>query len=443
MSTRFAGSRHLDERRRRRLAVESDEAAPDSAAPRDEAAAAIARARARTLRHFPLRKLISSRRWKLWGVLFALSLLGAAAVAGSTLAAQPAGEWPPAAAALLSPAGPVARTFSGTLLFIAAQTAVVIWWARSRSLHDFGGRYRVWLWASATLVMWAFCHATAAHVTLGETAQWLWPLDVPSGATVYWLVPAVVWLLALLRGVDREMSECRSSRACLWLGVAALAAAAALAVGPSFELRNIERASLDMGVAVLGHLLILAALVHHARHVIYVTPEPPPGTVPLWRRLAAVLGWLARGVHIRRPRQPQTPPRTANPEELPPANRPAQTRAASDKPAARSRRAEPRRIPRATAQAAAAIEAVTHSAADAHAEPEVPARVDQTATADDAEPLGQSGSDSGPGPAVPDRGSVRLDKPPEQQQLKGLSKRERRQLRKQMKEERRQAGHVN
>src|SRR5580658_10269081 len=76
--TQFAGSRSLDERRRRRLAVESDDAQAEvPAAPIPRRVSAIKTpAKSRGPGQFPLRKIISSRLWKhatvgLSGVLLA------------------------------------------------------------------------------------------------------------------------------------------------------------------------------------------------------------------------------------------------------------------------------------------------------------------------------------------------------------------------------------
>ena len=70
MAAQFAGSRSLDERRRRRLATESDEAASEpivAPIPR-RIPAAKAPIKQRGPSHFPLRKAISSRLWKHAGV---------------------------------------------------------------------------------------------------------------------------------------------------------------------------------------------------------------------------------------------------------------------------------------------------------------------------------------------------------------------------------------
>ena len=63
MSTGFAGSRSMDERRRRRLASESSESLEDS--NEDTVSQNIARTHRFAAGQFPLRTIIFPRRWKL------------------------------------------------------------------------------------------------------------------------------------------------------------------------------------------------------------------------------------------------------------------------------------------------------------------------------------------------------------------------------------------
>src|SRR5438105_349243 len=84
MSGQFAGSRSLDERRRRRLAAGSDEAAneTDSAAPPRKSRAAKPPISRRGPGHFPLRKIISSRLWKILAIGCCAGLVAAGVLVG-------------------------------------------------------------------------------------------------------------------------------------------------------------------------------------------------------------------------------------------------------------------------------------------------------------------------------------------------------------------------
>ena len=77
--TGFAGSRSLDERRRRRLATGAETVALETVAepaPRRAAPAKVKQKR-RSPSHFPLRKVISARYWKLAAIVLCAALAGA------------------------------------------------------------------------------------------------------------------------------------------------------------------------------------------------------------------------------------------------------------------------------------------------------------------------------------------------------------------------------
>ena len=76
--TGFAGSRSLDERRRRRLATGAETVALEAVAepaPRRAAPAKVKQKR-RSPSHFPLRKVLSARYWKLAAIVLCAALAG-------------------------------------------------------------------------------------------------------------------------------------------------------------------------------------------------------------------------------------------------------------------------------------------------------------------------------------------------------------------------------
>ena len=106
MAARFAGSRFLDERRRRRLASENEEAGVDPECFAASAACAShvvekPTARALTVPVLPLRKLVSGRYWKLMllGCLLFL-VVGAVVWSGEQLRVDP-DRWGPGVAGIL------------------------------------------------------------------------------------------------------------------------------------------------------------------------------------------------------------------------------------------------------------------------------------------------------------------------------------------------------
>jgi hypothetical protein len=94
MATRFTGSRHLDERRRRRLASnpaqEADvEGTLTESVPSDDSMVnGLDRSEKSNVSHFPLRKLISPKAWKLWGIGLMGLLAGVALLRAGQIAAE-------------------------------------------------------------------------------------------------------------------------------------------------------------------------------------------------------------------------------------------------------------------------------------------------------------------------------------------------------------------
>src|SRR5579872_7370008 len=141
----FAGSRSLDERRRRRLATESEEGlteAPPAPAPR-RTSTAKSPSKSRGPGHFPLRKIVSSKLWKhsivgLCGLLLAGGLL----VSGWAAHVNPARLGPGFVWLFDLSAARFVRSYLSTAMLLSSQLALLIWWLRSQSLQDFKGRYR-------------------------------------------------------------------------------------------------------------------------------------------------------------------------------------------------------------------------------------------------------------------------------------------------------------
>ena len=167
--TGFAGSRSLDERRRRRLATDAETVAFEAAtepAPRRLTPPKVKRRR-RGPAHFPLRKVISIRYWKLAAVIFLATLAGAGALAGGWAAATHREQLGPGFVLFFRlDAARLIRGFAAVGLLLAGQLALLISWVRSQSLQDFNGRYRGWV----VCAILAFLGTMALETQL--TAAW-------------------------------------------------------------------------------------------------------------------------------------------------------------------------------------------------------------------------------------------------------------------------------
>ena len=192
MAAQFAGSRSLDERRRRRLATESDEAAPETIVapmPRRSPAAKVP-VKQRGPSHFPLRKAISSRLWKHAGLgLLGLGLSVGILAGGFAAQTHPARLGPGLTWFLDLSTARLVRWYVSSAVFLASQLALLVWWLRSQSLQDFKGGYRGWACCAVLGFLAAFAIQTDAFRAWGVTVDWLWHVDLRHKQTLSWLVP--------------------------------------------------------------------------------------------------------------------------------------------------------------------------------------------------------------------------------------------------------------
>ncbi|HTI49413.1 MAG TPA: hypothetical protein VL475_00625, partial [Planctomycetaceae bacterium] len=328
MEARFAGSQRLGDRRRRRLAVETDDTPGSDAAGAELPAIDGFRRTAHpvppeTTRDpiaLPLEGLIPVQWWK-----YALGALGGLLAGGGILAA---GWYEPLWAKVAGQGitrlfslreAPVAAWYSGLLLNLSAQLALLIWWGRSRSLKDFDGRYRFWTRTAGLWLLFSFCAVTGAHRAWSETVLRFAPPGVPQIESLPWLVPAAIVGLGFLVALNRELSGCRASRALLFVAALCYVAAGGLHLPLRLPLAGRVRELTLLGTALLGHLSLFLSMWLHARHVLYCTPDPsrtargrlriprPHFRLPTfgmgWRRSAATDGDVPAATEPREPKR--------------------------------------------------------------------------------------------------------------------------------------------
>lgn len=283
MDTRFAGSHRLGERRRRRLAVESDDSAeslpsleplPGATGTRRTAHRAEAAPEAAAVR-LPLNGIVPVALWKyVAGAVAALAMTAGILAAGwrISLASPAAG---PALVRLCSlEDGSLAQWYSGSLLILSAQLSVLIWWGRSTSLKDFDGRYRIWIRTSGVWLFVSLCAMTGIHHVWSEFALQFSPSSSSRLALLTWLGPAAFLGLILLVTLNREMSGCRTSRALLFVAAGWYSIAAGLELRISIPVPSQALEVLRAGSPLLGHCSLFLCLWLHARHVLHCTPDP-------------------------------------------------------------------------------------------------------------------------------------------------------------------------
>lgn len=309
MSVSFAGSRSLDERRRRRLAVENDEpTSPRRRGKRGRGSGKTdGRATAKEARcpsHLPLRRIISPRIWKIW----AIGLTGLVAVAAivflSLRAESLAAACGPEVAGLFDPReGPVLQAAGVLCWALSAQLSLLIWWGRSRSPNDFDGRYRIWFWAAAAQCAAALTAATAAHLAWCSAVSRRWNVEFWNYEALLWLAPAAGCGCVLLRDVRRELGSSRSAAVTFSLALLLWGGAAAETLGARFAASPAASALMGRGLFVLGSLAFFQSLLLYARHVFHVSCDPPRRRRGFRLRIPRPRLRL-RGLKLPRPRIP-------------------------------------------------------------------------------------------------------------------------------------------
>lgn len=273
MSIQFAGSKSLDDRRRRRLVVNADD--QDAEGAIGEEGLSGSGVTSELVASSAAAPWVPVYEWRIWtyAALIGLGLIGAAFALARPMAFRP--ELAPLTRHLLQGDRPVlAVLIQTTFCFLAAQLAILIGWYRVQCKLDFRGHYRVWPWVTVALVIAAISSATDAHGLLGQivarSGLLTWRADVIS-----WLLPASLSALPLVVLLDRDVRRSRSSlytlRATWFLAV----------VSAWLELFAVDLRTIPWAVSarVILPMFVMATLFvglwFHARTVAYVCPDPP------------------------------------------------------------------------------------------------------------------------------------------------------------------------
>lgn len=300
------GARALDDRRRRRLALESERDCSEPVTAREssfESSKSDGQTEATRLT-ISLPAIVPTQAWKVW----TLGMACLAPLVGLSLAwlfAEEAAQAGSDLGSLIAPLAERVLTGAGAAVWLlAAQLSGVIWWVRSRSQFDYSGRFSAWGWTSAGLLVAALCCLTNGHRFVAQLLAWSVSGFVTSdsiGFTAAWLMPTLAIGMAVWATTASELRDCFPSRlvhgfsAGLGLTMLGLEIWAAR-TGSSMRLEFASRSLL-----VILQWSNLMTLLLHLRHVVHVTPDPPQArpalltgawSATLGRVLSMGVGWL-------------------------------------------------------------------------------------------------------------------------------------------------------
>jgi hypothetical protein len=281
MSIGFAGSKSLDDRRRRRLAQESDavvdagSSTPTLSEEESLAAAEAADSRGAS----PADSLISPRLWK----HVVISLTGFLVWGGLLALGDAADQAQDGFESIVGlKAGKLAAFFSTVCLLAAGQLAFITLWYRSRSRKDFSGSYKVWFWTAVCWLTLCAFRATGTHWNLADGILAGRPIAIWNGRLLAWMIPAAIPVFAIYRLLLREVRDCGASLWLLRCSTLALAAAGLSLLAADFTTATRWMTIVQTGSATLWHLLLALAGLFHARHVVHFTKEPPTSPILPW-----------------------------------------------------------------------------------------------------------------------------------------------------------------
>lgn len=278
MTAQFAGSRSLDDRRRRRLATESD-ADTTSKSKRSSNKKTDSSTTSTDTEVESIRSDVVAEESMIPRALWKVSLYGVGGIATWALLLWVNLKFPLSTDLhrIFSPeAGKAFKLFSIFSLFVTSQLCFAIWWYRSRSRKDFGGRYRIWAWAGCFWSLTCILLGLGVHRPLAKFAYQAWPIYTWKPELLYWFVPFSICVLALHQLISLDMRHSRASRA-LWntTFICGCLTAGAL-FGGDLVVRESLRPLLNAGLFSVWHFMISFTLLFHARFVVHVTNEAAP-----------------------------------------------------------------------------------------------------------------------------------------------------------------------
>ncbi|HCK55070.1 MAG TPA: hypothetical protein DIC23_17770, partial [Planctomycetaceae bacterium] len=289
MAMRFAGARWLDERRRRRLAVDQgvDEMSDET---RVEDAGDLSEAQPSKPATLSLRSVVPRSGWAVlaWSLLL-LSACDAVIAAAWFQQSVPEGIRIPYSVVLGVDSATAATWMASALLVVAAQLALVIGWVRGHCLTDFDGRYRAWTRVAISWLVIAGVVGTGAHRSISQLVLMQFGFEtVWQRETLAWLLPLGALVASVAWVMDGELKTSRTARFLMWTSAGTAIGGLALVVEPNLvDGELVERtphlvAFLKLALMVSSPGLLVVSMGVFLRHVVHVSSEPAPRRK--WRR---------------------------------------------------------------------------------------------------------------------------------------------------------------
>jgi hypothetical protein len=168
----------------------------------------------------------------------------------------------------LASTGSLAAWVAAVVLLVASALCLLVYSIRRHRIDDYRGRYRIWLAASAACLILSANSVAGLHHVLAYTMSHVTGWAALRAGAVWWLAIAGLPIAWLIFRTLRDVMECRLA-ATFWVAAISCYVAAGacyLGVGRAFG-TQIE-SMIDAVLALVGHWLLLAAVVSYARYVV-------------------------------------------------------------------------------------------------------------------------------------------------------------------------------
>ena len=280
MGVKFAGSRSINERRRRRLAGENETSSPSASQLAPGAGFWKIRPIQLESEHAPsspLQSLIPLSRLRIWSLCVALPLLTLLLVsfaqAGSLI------PDPKIRSVISLQQVHLWRFICGSLFIGSAGLCWLISWFRSASDQDFEGCYKSWYFSGWVFLFFGFIAGCDAHLAfsqiLGDSVQ----LQGEFLQTLLWVVPMSAFLIEPVRCFAREMWHCKRSYTmmamCCLVSITFLEMKLPASGQTSFYTSQVSQ-FIIVATSMLAPALISSALLSQTHYVMYVSSDPVP-----------------------------------------------------------------------------------------------------------------------------------------------------------------------
>ena len=158
--------------------------------------------------------------------------------------------------------------FSSLMLLVAAMAAILVYSVRRYRTDDYQGRYRIWLWVAAFWFLVATDQAASLREGFRDLMIGLTGTPLVANGNLWWVI---LYTLGLGAVGSRLLVDMRSNPLAVSIligGVLMHALATAVRLGWILPLIGSNAVMFFSGAEMAGNLMLMAAMILHARYVI-------------------------------------------------------------------------------------------------------------------------------------------------------------------------------